>query len=185
VYNELFVAWRFEIENDALGTLPSDFYVRIADYVRRIKEERRMLDKKALKTGILDREMKHAQRMIEDLVWTRYRKAVTLLTESKKLPSEVLTVEETALWERFLPFIEGYNNFIKTLLQGHVSKVTPFEHSKPHRRIALRFLKTIPSVVGVDMKIYGPFLAEDVGSLPVENAQLLINKGLAERVEVA
>ena len=34
------------------------------------------------------------------------------------------------------------------------------------------------------MKTYGPFLAEDVGSVPVENAQILIKRGLAEAVEV-
>jgi DNA replication initiation complex subunit (GINS family) len=46
-------------------------------------------------------------------------------------------------------------------------------------------LKAIPAVVGVDMKTYGPFLAEDVGSLPLENAKILVKRGLAEAVEVS
>jgi DNA replication initiation complex subunit (GINS family) len=33
------------------------------------------------------------------------------------------------------------------------------------------------------MKTYGPFKAEDIASLPVENAKILIKQGLAERVE--
>jgi DNA replication initiation complex subunit (GINS family) len=53
----------------------------------------------------------------------------------------------------------------------------------PHNRVALRFLKAIPAVVGADMKTYGPFLAEDVASLPVENAKVLVKRGLAEAIE--
>ncbi len=45
MYDELYAAWRQEIENPTLGSLPPDFYTRIADYLRRIKEETRMLDK--------------------------------------------------------------------------------------------------------------------------------------------
>ena len=40
MYNELYAAWRREIEDASLGGLPPDFYARIADYLRRIREER-------------------------------------------------------------------------------------------------------------------------------------------------
>jgi len=33
------------------------------------------------------------------------------------------------------------------------------------------------------METYGPFKVEDVASLPVENAKILVKKGLAEKVE--
>jgi len=39
--------------------------------------------------------------------------------------------------------------------------------------------------MGTDMKSYGPFLAEDVASLPVENAKVLVKQGLAVLVEVS
>jgi DNA replication initiation complex subunit (GINS family) len=35
------------------------------------------------------------------------------------------------------------------------------------------------------MKTYGPFLVEDVASVPVENAKILIKQGLAELVEAS
>ena len=185
MYDELFAAWRFEVENDELGGLSPDFYVRVADYVRRIKEERRMLDKKAVKVGLLERELANVQRIVDELVWARYRKLIRLLTERKKVPADLLAAEEAELCEGFLPFVEAYQGFAKKLLQGQVSEVAVTKHHKVHKRIALRFLKHIPAVVGVDMKTYGPFLAEDVGSVPVENAKILIKKGLAEAVEVS
>jgi DNA replication initiation complex subunit (GINS family) len=185
VYDELFAAWRFEVENDELGSLSPDFYARVADYVRRIKEESRMLDKKAVKAGLLEREMAHVQRMVGELVWARYRKLVSLLTDSQKMPSNLLAAEEAALCTGFLSFVEAYQRFAKKLLQGQVSEIAVAKPRKPHKRVALRFLKAIPAVVGVDMKTYGPFSAEDVGSVPVENAKILVKRGLAEAVEVS
>ena len=35
------------------------------------------------------------------------------------------------------------------------------------------------------MKSYGPFVVEDVASLPVENAKILVKQGLAVPVEVS
>ncbi|MCJ7560329.1 hypothetical protein MUO79_06885, partial [Candidatus Bathyarchaeota archaeon] len=94
MYDELYAAWRLEIENTALGSLPPDFYVRIADYLRRIKEETRMLDKKTVKANLLEHEMHHVKRMLKELVWVRYKKLIKLITESQKVPSDLLTVEE-------------------------------------------------------------------------------------------
>jgi DNA replication factor GINS len=184
MYDELFAAWRFEVENDKLGALSPDFYARMADYVRRIKEERRMLDKKAVKVRLLERELSNVQRIVDELVWARYRKLIRLLTESQKAPADLLAAEEAELCEGCLSVIEAYQSFAKKLLQGQVSEVAVAKHRKVHKRVALRFLKDIPAIVGVDMKTYGPFLAEDVGSVHIENAKILIKKGLAEAVEV-
>jgi DNA replication factor GINS len=185
MYEELFAAWRFEVENDELGSLSSDFYARLADYVQRIKEESRMLDKKGVKTRLLEREMTQVQRMVDELVWARYKKLIRLLTESQKVPSDLLAAEEAKLGEDFVSLVEAYRSFAKKLLQGHVSEVAVTESRKPNKRVTLRFLKDIPAVVGADMKTYGPFLAEDVGSVPVENAKILVKRGLAEAVEVS
>jgi hypothetical protein len=45
LYDELYAAWQFELENVALGGLPSDFYSRAADYVRSIKKEIKLIRK--------------------------------------------------------------------------------------------------------------------------------------------
>jgi DNA replication initiation complex subunit (GINS family) len=34
------------------------------------------------------------------------------------------------------------------------------------------------------MATFGPFKVEDVASLPLENAKILVKQGLAERIEV-
>lgn len=181
MYAELCVAWQQEIEGVELGYLPLDFYVRVADYVRRIKEESRMLDRKSVKAGLLERELQNVKRMLHELVWARYEKLVKVVGEGQKVPSDLLTVEETEICAGYVSFAEAYQKFAQSLLQGQVLKV---DVAKMHKRVALRFVKAIPAVIGADMKAYGPFMVEDVASLPVENAKILIKQGLAAVVEV-
>ena len=182
MYDELFAAWRFEVEKDELGALPRDFYARVADYVRRIKEESRMLDKKTVKASLLEHEVRYVKRMLRELVWLRYKKLLRIISENQKVPAGLLAVEEAKLCAAFLSFAEAYQKFAEDLLRGQVSAVST---AKAHKRVALRFVKEIPAVIGADMKTYGPFLAEDVASVPVENAKILIKQGLAELVEAS
>jgi DNA replication initiation complex subunit (GINS family) len=182
MYDELYVAWRCEMESAALGSLPPDFYARIADYLRRIKEENRMLDKKTAKASLLENEMQHVKRMLRELVWLRYEKLMRIISENQKIPSGLLAVEEAKMCAAFLSFAEAYQRFVEGLLRGQVSAVSM---AKAHKRVALRFIKDIPAVIGADMKTYGPFMVEDVASVPVENAKILIKQGLAELVEAS
>jgi DNA replication initiation complex subunit (GINS family) len=165
VYDELYAAWRFELENAALGGLPSNFYVRAADYLKHFNEETRLLDKKNLKSKLLERELERVKCMLQELIWTRYKKLVASISESKKLPSGLLTDEEESLCTGFLSFAESYQKFADKLLEGQIST-------------------TVSNPV-VDMKTYGPFMVEDVASVPVENAKILVKQGLAENVELS
>lgn len=199
MYNELYAAWRREIEERSLGGLPPDFYARIADYLRHINEENKLLDKKSIKVNLLDHEAQNVKRMLEELLWSRYRKLVKTITQSKKLPSDLLTVEETKMCESFVAFADAYQKFAKDLLQGQTAKEavvtvgfrtdsrmeSKVETLVSHKRVALRFIKNIPTIIGADMKTYGPFVAEDVASVPVENAKMLVKQGLAVAIEVS
>ena len=180
MYTELCVAWQQEIEDVELGRLPPDFYVRVADYVRHIKEETRMLDKRSVKAGLLGRELQNVKRMLHELVWARYEKLVKVVGDGQKVPSDLLTAEEAEICTGYVSFAEAYQKFAQNLLRGQVVKV----NVKAHKRIALRFVKAIPAVIGADMKAYGPFMVEDVASLPVENAKILVKQGLAVAVEI-
>ena len=194
MYDELYAAWRFELENVALGGLPSNFYVRAADYLKHFNEETRLLDKKNLKSKLLERELERVKCMLQELIWTRYKKLVASISESKKLPSGLLTDEEESLCTGFLSFAESYQKFADKLLEGQIS--TPVSNpvsrqipkaavKKVPKRVVLRFVKAVPAVIGVDMKTYGPFMVEDVASVPVENAKILVKQGLAENVELS
>jgi DNA replication factor GINS len=196
MYSELYSIWRREIEEASLGKLPPDFYTRLAEYLKRIGEQN-LVDKKSVKVNLLDHEAYNVNQMLEQLLEARCKKLVKTITQNQKVPSESLTVEETKMSENFVAFAGAYQKFSKELLQGQLQvQIAPAEvQTAPitvkvitelsHKRAVLRFIKAIPSIIGADMKTYGPFMAEDVASVPVENAKMLVKQGLAVLVEVS
>ena len=208
MYQELYAAWRREIDDSTLGGLPQDFYVRIAEYQRRINEDRISLDKKSVRVGLLEKEAQNVQRMLGELLDMRYRKIVKTVTKLHKVPVELLATEEAKMCQSFIGFANAYQQFSKSLMEGQEAPITVtiFQSSPTmsatieeknkseiktpavhvtHKRLTLRFNKAIPAMMGADMKSYGPFVAEDVASLPALNAQILIKQGLAVLVDSA
>lgn len=206
-YNELYTAWRWEINEPTLGGLPGDFYVKIASYLRRINEDT-SFDKKSIKVGLLEHETRNVHRMLDELLKARYRKIIKSISKNQRIPTEVLAPEEAKMCETFAYFSDAYQKFAKDLTQGQVvipqttqlqtstqqqtspitvrvieTKLTP-EVPNP-KRLTLRFTKSIPAIMGADMKSYGPFVAEDVASLPSVNARMLVKQGLAVLIEVS
>lgn len=185
MYDELYAAWRFELENTALGSLPSDFYGRAATFMKTLSKETKMIDKKTVKLVLLEHELEHAKCMLQELIWTRYNKIVSFVSETQKLPSGLLADEEESLGGRFASFAESYQKFASKLLKGQIlPQISKTSAVRVRNRAVLRFLKAVPAVIGADMKTYGPFMAEDVASLPMENAKILVKQGLAEKVEL-
>jgi DNA replication factor GINS len=191
MYNELYTAWRREVEESPLGKLPPDFYLKISDYIKRLKEEKALPDKKSVKLNLLDHESKNVAFMLEELLSTRYRKLLETISQNQALPSELLTVEEAKMCESFVSFAGVYQKFTRELLQGQSIQpalqvaTVQSEPETGHKRATLRFTKAIPAIIGADMKPYGPFKVEDVASLPVENAKMLVKQGLAVMVDVS
>jgi DNA replication factor GINS len=181
MYRSLYEAWKREIENPKLQSLPLDFYGVVADYLQRLREEGRMLDKKTIKAVLLKRELLNVRRMVNEIIMARYRKVVKILATGEKIPSGTLTAEEEKIYS-VAPISDTVQSFAKNVLRGFLLKV---DVKVKHRRTVLRFLADVPAIIGSDMKPYGPFKAEDVASLPVENANVLIKQRLAEKVELS
>lgn len=181
MYNELYEVWKQELENVELVRLPSDFYSRVADYLKRVREESRMLDKRTVKANLLKKEWQNVKRMLRELIRVRYKKLVKRVTIGEKIPLDVLTIDEEKILTGVSPFAETYRNFAKNLIRGQFFRMNV---GKEHKIVVLRFRKDMPAIIGSDMKPYGPFKIEDIASLPAENAKILVKQGLAEKVEM-
>jgi DNA replication factor GINS len=180
MYDELYAAWKKEKENVEIQRLPKNFYAKIAEYVGKIREERRMLDKKTTKAKLLNREFKSVKNMAEELILLRYDKALKKSLARETVPKGVLIEEEEKLYGEILPLAEVYQAFLKGVLRGRLSSI---EREEKPKTILLRFVQEIPAIVGSDMKTYGPFEPEDIATLPSENARILIKQGVAVKVE--
>lgn len=180
MYNSLHEAWRKERESTEIQKLTKDFYAKLADYVKKIREESRMLDEKTVKGKLLEREYKNVKKMIEGLIQRRYWKALRKAVAGKTVPKEFLTEEEAKLHGEILPLAEAYQAFVEGILRGRVSDI---ERKGKLKKMLVRFLHEIPAIIGSDMKTYGPFKPEDVATLPVENARALVKQGVVVEVE--
>jgi DNA replication factor GINS len=180
MYARLYNAWKLELEKTSLEKLPADFYSNVTEYVKRLREDSRMLEKRATKANLLNEELRNTKRMISQLVRIRHRKIVLTLVKGGELPQEFLTPEEKGIYMTLAPVAEAVRSFTKDIVRGQLPTAKVEE---THKRVALRFLKEVPAIIGADMKNYGPFEVEDLATLPLENTKILIKQGLAEKVE--
>lgn len=182
MYDKLYRIWKQELEDDNLVRLSSDFYVEIADYVRKLAEEARMLDRRSVQAGLLKKETQNVKRMVLELIRARSRKLIRTAAAGIKAPPDVLTITEEKIFANVSSFSDAFQLLTREVLQGRRPKI---EAKQDHRRATVRFLMQVPAVIGGDMKSYGPFEAEDVASLPLDNAKILIRQHLAERIEIS
>jgi DNA replication factor GINS len=182
MYDELYKTWKQELENDELTKLPSDFYLKIADYVKKLAGEARMLDKRSAKASLLKKETQNTKRMIRELTRARYTKMIKKANKGEKAPPDILTRDEEKIFASVSTFSEAFQSLAKEVLQGRNPKI---EVRQERKMAVLRFTAHVPAIIGADMKPYGPFQAEDVASLPLDNAKILVKQHLAEKIEVS
>jgi DNA replication initiation complex subunit (GINS family) len=181
VYDELYEAWRIEKENREVKPLPKDFFVRLMRYVKRLREEMRMLDEKTTRAKLLVRESKNVKKLGGELILLRYKKVLQKMLNGETVSKDSLTESEEKLLRETFTLAESYQDFLKGVLSG---RLVSLDVKKPAPKRVLRFLKEIPAIIGADMKTYGPFKPEDVATVPAENAEVLLKQGLAVEVEV-
>lgn len=180
MYDELFEAWRREVENPALQSLPRDFYTRLADYIRRIREEKRMIDEGSIRGKLLYMEEEKARKMINDLARLRREKIIRMVERGEPIPSTSLTEEEESLYNSLLANKEAFEGFLEDIMLGHKPKIGRTKSGF----LVVRITKEIPQIIGADMRIYGPFKPEDIAMLPEENARALVRQGAAVEINV-
>jgi DNA replication factor GINS len=180
MYDELYEAWRREIENVLLCKLPDNFYPRVAEYVKKLQEDHRMIDRRTMKASLLRKQTVNVKLMLRELMEIRYAKLSEMSRKSEP-NSEVQVVEEEKLYSQLSSCAERYNVFVGHILRGYQSE--PKDKTE-RKTVVLRFQKDVPAIIGVDMKAYGPFRVEDVASLPTENGRVLAQKEFAVQIEI-
>jgi DNA replication factor GINS len=202
LYDELYQAWKAEKENVEVQPLPKNFFTRLAQYFKRLKEESRMLDDRTVRARLLLEESKNAKRLSEELIRLRYEKVLEKTKAGEHVPTDGLALEEEKLFKDASGSAEAFASFLKDVLSGKSSDAkTSIAEEIPQkgiknspddgetavigaRKSVLRFMQPVPRIIGADMKPYGPFKPEDVASVPAENAKVLVKQGLAVEVEV-
>jgi len=198
-YKILYDSWRREKQRSEIQPLPEGFYHAMAGYVTQLREQFQTLDKSTVKGKIVEKEREHVDKMLQDLNKRRLNKLVS--AELIGAPVELLnlTAEEKRLQVELRRLMAAHTQGIKQSLRSKetilevppmatLPQVAPRPTPPPDETSIqsikiVRFTQPLPAIMGVDMKTYGPFKAEDVASLPAQNADNLIRKGIAKLVE--
>jgi DNA replication factor GINS len=175
LYNELYKAWKSEITSEETQPLPDDFYQRAEAYIGSTEQEP-PTDEQTVKGRLLLREKEIANRLLRELKDVRLRKLLALAQNGKAINDTNLTEEERKLAKDFDKSLQTFN-------RGK-PEPKPTASVETVELSVLRFLQDIPEIVGTDLRIYGPYKKEDVGSLPNQNAMALIKQGAAKAIEV-
>jgi DNA replication factor GINS len=182
-YSRLLDAWRSERHESGLQPLPEGFFADMSDYTSRLREQTRMLDRGSMRGRIALKERDNAERMLRELFQLRLRKIVVSELDGTAIAPTILAPEEKRLQAELRRLLADHSDRLKSILMGRAPQV----EARPSPRSGLkvvRFLKALPAIIGIDMKTYGPFKPEDVASIPEENAENLIRRGIAKEVEI-
>ncbi len=183
VYSLLYEAWKREKENQELQPLDREFYPKLGQYIKDQGEELQLLDEKTLKARLMSEEKERIKKLLTDLACSRFRKIFRKVLEGKTIPTDLLTPEEEIACSGVSSAWEQIENVLEDVLRGRSPRVKEVRLVEKPKRILVRFLQAIPSIIGPDMKAYGPFKDEDIASLPAENAEVLIKRGVVVEVE--
>ena len=176
MYQDLYRAWKEEKTSAVPQPLPQDFYRRVENYLQGLKSD--SSDSRTLQGQLNQKESDVATRLFQELKDTRIRKLVTATRDGREINSADLTEDEKKL----------VKSVSESLAATHATKTSkpktaPVETESTTMSV-VRFLQDIPEIVGTDLRIYGPYKKEDVGSLPSQNAEALMKQGAARMIEV-
>ncbi len=175
MYNDLYKAWKAERTAENPQPLPADFYQRAAGYLKGLEDDSATGDMRTIQGRLLAHEKEMAKRLLEELKETRLNKIVNSAKDERTIGTDGLTEEEKTLAIQF-------NETIASFKEGKGAKAGPPTEQITELSV-VRFVNDVPEIVGVDLKLYGPYKKEDVGSLPNQNAQALVKQGLAKAID--
>jgi DNA replication initiation complex subunit (GINS family) len=194
-YTKLYEAWGNENKKQELQNIPDGFLNEMQDYINQ-------LNKTTASTGTISgnltiTERKYANQMFKELTETRLNKIIMSELNGLPINAQALTPEEQRLHSNIRQLLIGYrqgSEFKAQIKPDPPKQQTPriYEAAKQVKRveysdselILVRFLQPLPAIMGIDMKAYGPFQPEELATIPRQNAENLIKRGIAKKVEI-
>ena len=158
-----------ELSREALCEVPEDLLVRVREYVERLRE---LAHQNLVQEKLAEREEELLRQALAALIEARVRKLLKVASSDGGALQHLLAYEYQLMGELFSAAAPR-----KQLQREEVKGVGG--------RVVIRFISEVPAIVGTDLRAYGPFKQEDVASIPLENAQVLIERGVAIPVSVA
>jgi DNA replication factor GINS len=172
--NSLYSILLREVENESVQELDPKFYNNIAEFLGNLKNQ----DYDGVESKVKESLVKMVSELTSLLLKFRIEKA----TNSEELDYSNLLDEERFILDSQDEMRQRKDTILSATLNGRLKLLETVASNHRSRSIVVRFLRPIDQIVGTDLQTYGPFEAEDVATLPFENARALINKKVAVKI---
>ena len=164
-----------ESQSQSILPLPSDFYSGLSAYSQKLKRSASS-GASDLSVRLIATQARMIESMVSQLIKLRTKKAMQQNALLQLLPEEryVCSAEQK--------FQKRFQTLVEAVSSGQPSFVEFAHLSESQRSVTVKFVKHVNELVGLDMRHYGPFEADDVASIPAASADILVAGGEAVQV---
>lgn len=215
IYNNLYQQWIKEIKEEEITLFTNVVfkeYLKLYTFDYSLNRNIKKSEIEDIKNSLIASYNKNVKYLLDDLLNVRKRKIINKALNLIEINKGKLLEHEQMFYDNLISSFKGYKN-LKTLTVFDIesslksrelslkevvetSTISSFESNFAESSseqipisgidyINLRFLVDCPALVGIDLSNYGPFKKEDVCSLPKENAKILVEEKIAEKINVS
>lgn len=174
--NSLYSTLLREIESDQIQEMDPEFYKSLSEYLGKLKSE----GYDGIENKIKNNLVEMASKIISILLKSRIEKVLS----QEDLDLTNLLDEEKFIIESQQQLMERKEMILVATLNGRTKLLESVAKKHKVKPITVRFLKDFDQFVGADFTRYGPFKAEDVATIPNENAISLIAKNISVKLHL-
>jgi DNA replication initiation complex subunit (GINS family) len=179
-----------EINTDSLQNLPVNIYHEVTAHIETLRGSSKEF---AVEEQIANVQIEFLFSAIRLLFEARYAKieasrkvdlGETQKNESGLIDYSNMTREEKFVLDGTLETEKRIEMILSAILTGRPVVLDKISNMLNYKRIPVRFIRPIDRFVGIDMMTYGPYVEEDIATLPSENARALTQNGFAEEIQI-
>ena len=163
-----------ETENDSVQEINPELYISISNFVGKLKSEGYDGAEAKVKDALVN--------MMTDMTSLLLKIRLEKACKSSKIDYSNLLNEEKFILDAEEEKHERMDIILSSTLNGKSKFLDSVATKHKTKSTVVRFLKETEEIVGADLAKYGPFKAEDVATIPYENAQALISKKIATKI---
>lgn len=194
-YTKLHKVWENEIKREELQNISDDFLHEMKKYT--IQLNKTTTNPETLSGRLTQTERNYANQMLDEIIEIRLNKIIKSELNGLPINAQAMTPEEQKLHSNLRQLLLEYKQSSENIIKDTQLKIqptlpktqTPLQPTSKHDEketelLLVRFLKPLPAIMGTDMKAYGPFQPEELATIPRQNAENLIKRGIANKVKV-
>jgi DNA replication initiation complex subunit (GINS family) len=195
-YTKLHTVWENEIKREELQNISDDFLHEMKNYTTQLNKT--TTNPETLSGRLTQTERSYANQMLNEIIELRLNKIIKSELNGLPINAQAMTPEEQKLHSNLRQLLLEYKQSSEHIIikdtQSQIqptlqktqtpSQPTPRHDEKGTELLLVRFLKPLPAIIGIDMKAYGPFQPEELATIPRQNAENLIKRGIAKKVNV-